>query len=193
MQEECGPGEESPERTIREATRHLVRSLELLDRVLRAPVKPSDPAPVSIRELLEFLGALHRILRSSVTLDLTSVLSQSLPAITATEEHLEHALLNVLMNAIEACAERQDSRIAVTATAGGGRVVLDFADNGPGLAPEVGSRLFEPFVTTKARRPMAGLGLAVARELLGRTGGTLEYEPRKPDGSLFVVTLPVWR
>lgn len=192
MQEAYGPDDDPPEKTIREATRHLVRSLELLDRVLRTPSRAADPGPVSLREVLEFLGALHGVHRSPVALDMGAALAQSLPAVSAVEDHLEHALLNVLMNAIEACAGRQDGQITVTAVVSGGRVVLDFADNGAGIAPEVRGRLFEPFATTKTGPQFAGLGLAVARELLGRAGGTLELGQPTAGGARFIVTLQVW-
>jgi two-component system C4-dicarboxylate transport sensor histidine kinase DctB len=66
-------------------------------------------------------------------------------------------------------------------------------DNGPGVAAEVAGRLFEPWVTTRTDRPFAGLGLAVARELMTRMGGTLTYDKEKSPGTRFVMTLKVWR
>ncbi len=193
MHEEYGSDEEPPENTIREATRHLVGSIELLDRVLRPPYTPADPGPISVRNVLQFLGALHRTHRSRVALDLTQALAQSLPAVTGVEDHLEHALLNVLMNAVESCAEREDGRIVVTARVIDQCVLLDFADNGSGVAEEMWGRLFEPFATTKADSPFAGLGLAVARDLLKQAGGSVEFEPAKAMGARFVVALRIWR
>ena len=193
MHEEAGPDDEPAEDTIRTATRHLVRSLELLAHVLRAPATPPRAGPVSLREIMEFLGALHQARHSTVELDLTSVLSQSLPKVAGVNDHLEHALLSILVNGLEAFADGQDGAITVTATVDAERVQLDFADNGSGVAHGLLPRLFEPFVTTKPQGRLSGLGLFVARELLARSGGRVEYEPGPSIGSRFIVTLQNWR
>lgn len=192
LHEEREPGDEAPEHTIRKATRHLARSLQLLDRMLRLSAGPGETGPVSLRGVLEFLEALHRVRQTPVGFDITSFFGPRLPAVGGVEEHLEHALLNILMNALEACDDRRDGAITVTASAATDRVVLDFADNGRGVAVEVSERLFQPFVTTKTERPLAGLGLFVARDLLARSGGTLEFQPRQSGGSRFIVTLQAW-
>ncbi|MEO7985433.1 MAG: HAMP domain-containing sensor histidine kinase [Gemmatimonadales bacterium] len=192
MHEESGQDDEPAEETIRTATRHLVRSLKLLGHTLRVPAAPPEAGPVSLREIMEFLGALHQAQHSTVELDLTSVLSQSLPAVAGVNDQLEHALLNILMNGLEACADRQDGTIMVTASADTVQVRLDFADNGSAVAPALRAQLFEPFVTSKPR-PLSGLGLFVARELLARSGGSVEYEPAPSTGSRFIVILQNWR
>jgi C4-dicarboxylate-specific signal transduction histidine kinase len=192
LNEAYGPDDEPPERTIREAATHLVRSLETLDRLLRITGRSAEQGPVSLGDALRFLDTLHHVHRSPITLDLSAALPESLPAVVAIEDHLEHALLNVYMNALEACEDRTDGRIGVTAAMADGRVVLDVVDNGRGVARELAGRLFEPFTTTKTVRPMAGLGLAVARDLLGRTGGTVEWDAGRTAGARFVVTLQCW-
>jgi C4-dicarboxylate-specific signal transduction histidine kinase len=182
------------EPTLRDATRHLVRSLELLDRILRVPSKPSrELGPVSLHDQLEYIGALHQAHRSPVTLDLAGALDARLPAVRAVDDHLEHALLNMLVNALEACSDKMEGQIAVTAAVKDDTVTLTFEDNGGGLAKEVEDRLFEPWVTTRSDRPFAGLGLAVARELVTRMGGTLTYHKDRRPGSRFVMTLKVWK
>ncbi len=193
MHDETEPEDEPPENTIREATRHLVRSLELLDRILRVPTRPEIPGPVSLRDHFEFLRGLHEVRRSPVTLDLSSALGPSLPAVTAVDDHLEQALLSLMMNALEACADAQNGHVSIAATPSNGIVVLEVEDNGRGVAREVRNRLFEPFVTTKTDRPFAGLGLAVARDIFVRVGGTLEYDSASSAKTRFVATLRTWK
>jgi signal transduction histidine kinase len=193
MQGGPDPDDDPLEHTIRDATRHLVRSLELLDRVLRVPSRSTEIGPVSLREHLEFLGELHRVHRTPVTLDMESALQPSLPAVAAIEDHLEHALLNLLFNAAEACNASAEGRIKLSAEVGSGTVALKFEDNGRGVAPEVRDRLFQPFATTRIDRPFAGLGLAVARDLLTRSGGSVDLDEANRVGARFVVTLRTWR
>ena len=64
---------------------------------------------------------------------------------------------------------------------------IDVLDNGPGIAEEVRSALFEPFVTTKPRG--TGLGLAISRSIIDAHGGRLWHETRAP-GSAFCFTIP---
>lgn len=192
MQYDPDSEDDPPENTIREATGHFVRSLELLDRVLRIPARIAEPRPVSLGNHLEFLDALHHVNRIPVMLKLSGLLP-ALPAVSAVEDHLEHALLNLLMNATEACEGRPESRIDISTTAGDGKVILEFKDNGSGIAPALRDRLFQPFTTTRTDRPFAGLGLAVARDLLARAGGTLEFDSERRDGACFIVTLRTWK
>jgi two-component system C4-dicarboxylate transport sensor histidine kinase DctB len=194
MKDEPAEGEDSPEHTMREAGRHLVTSLELLDRVLRIPSRTSgELRPVSLHDHLEFLAALHHAHRSPVTLDMGAALAAHLPAVSAADDHLEHALVNLLINALESCGDKLGGHIGITAASSDGVMTVAVEDNGPGVAAEVAGRLFEPWVTTRTDRPFAGLGLAVARELMTRMGGTLTYDKEKSPGTRFVMTLKVWR
>ena len=61
-------------------------------------------------------------------------------------------------------------------------------DDGPGIAPDVADKIFEPFVTTKSRG--AGLGLAISRRLVEEHGGRLTAANRPTGGAEFLVTLP---
>jgi signal transduction histidine kinase len=194
MNDEPADDEESPEHTMREATRHLVASLELLDRILRISSRTSaEIGPVSLHDQLGFLQALHHAHRSPVTLDMRAALATQLPAVTATDDHLEHALLNLLVNAIEACGDRMEGHIGITAAAADGAVTIAVEDNGRGVPKAVEDRLFEPWVTTRNDRPFAGLGLAVARDLVTRMGGTLTHEKGNGPGARFVMTLKRWK
>jgi two-component system, NtrC family, sensor kinase len=194
MNDDPVEGEEAPEHTMRGATRHLVTSLELLDRVLRIPSRTSgELGPVSLHDHLEFLAGLHHAHRSPVTLDMRAALDAHLPAVTAADDHLEHALLNLLMNALEACGETTEGVISITAAPADGLLTIAVEDNGRGVAEEIRGRLFEPWVTTRTDRPFAGLGLAVARDLVTRMGGTLTYDQAKSPGTRFVMTLKVWK
>lgn len=103
---------------------------------------------------------------------------------------LEQVLINLAQNALQACAGRpqaQPPRLAIEARLSrGARLRLTVADNGPGVAPGLESRIFTPFFTT--REGGSGVGLAVVRQLVHGLGGTVRYAKRPGGGSCFVLT-----
>jgi signal transduction histidine kinase len=100
-------------------------------------------------------------------------------------QRLTQALLNLLLNAVEASGEKGTVRVTVHAKHG--TVAVEVHDSGPGLSPEQQQHLFEAFYTTKADG--TGLGLAVSRELTEEMGGVLKYKDQQP-GATFVLELP---
>jgi signal transduction histidine kinase len=69
-------------------------------------------------------------------------------------------------------------------------IVLDVSDDGPGIPPDIRSRVFEPYVTTRRVGEGMGLGLAIAKKILLDHGGDLEVLASSPAGSTFRLTLP---
>lgn len=88
-------------------------------------------------------------------------------------DRLRQVLLNLSINAIQAMNERGRLELCAERCSDGGQILV--RDTGPGIDPELGRRLFEPFQTTKASG--AGLGLALSRRIAERHGGTLEWVP----------------
>jgi signal transduction histidine kinase len=68
-------------------------------------------------------------------------------------------------------------------------VQIYIKDTGRGIPPEVASRLFDPFYTTKQKG--TGLGLAISQQIVEEHGGTIEADVTEPQGATFIVTLPV--
>jgi two-component system OmpR family sensor kinase len=109
----------------------------------------------------------------------------ALPPVAADAARLRQVFANLLVNAAQA---QQQGTVFVQACAEGDAVKISVADSGPGVPDEIGERLFELYFTTKSGG--TGLGLAVARRLVERHGGTLVHERRPGAGATFVVTLP---
>ena len=109
------------------------------------------------------------------------------PRVLLSHQHLVQVLLNLVLNAAHA-APRGHVSVGV-ARAGDARVRVEVEDDGPGIAPEVRGRLFEPFVTTKPVGEGTGLGLAVCRGLVEAVGGSITAEGEAP-GARFVIELP---
>jgi two-component system, NtrC family, nitrogen regulation sensor histidine kinase NtrY len=107
---------------------------------------------------------------------------------------LRRVLANLVENSIQAATEAGRSpAVVVTAAVGGapGTAVLHVDDNGPGVAAETGSRVFDPYFTTKESG--TGLGLAIVRKIVIDHGGdvTVARAPAPLGGARFTVVLPV--
>ncbi|HSL20041.1 MAG TPA: ATP-binding protein [Vicinamibacterales bacterium] len=105
---------------------------------------------------------------------------------------LRQALLNLCRNAVEACVEAgRPPEIAIDATIDGqGRALrLVIADNGPGIDPALGDRVFQPFVTGRSRG--TGLGLALVQKIVVTHNGRVAAGRSATGGAAFQISLPL--
>lgn len=105
---------------------------------------------------------------------------------------LEQVLLNLLSNAVDA-APAAGGVVEVELRSEDGYVLIEVADNGPGIDSGVAERIFEPFVTTKPEGMGTGLGLAICRRLATSMGGTITVANRPGGGAVFTLRLPLLR
>jgi len=108
-------------------------------------------------------------------------------AVRVDAAQLEHALVNLLDNALKASPS-----VHLDVTPGNGEVVFRVADDGPGVAPDERDVIFEPFARGSSANGSrgAGLGLAIARGFLEVNGGRLWLEPDEGHGATFAFSLP---
>lgn len=102
-------------------------------------------------------------------------------------EMIRQVLVNLCDNSAHAAA--RSVAFAFRRTREG--IALEVADDGPGLAPEIRERLFEPYTTTRRIGEGMGLGLAISRKILLDHGGDLELAASSPAGTTFRLLLPV--
>ncbi|MGI6245137.1 MAG: sensor histidine kinase [Pseudochelatococcus sp.] len=108
--------------------------------------------------------------------------------VLADKVQIQQVLVNLLRNALEAVQDSETREIRVTTTpAGDGMVEVSVIDTGPGLAPDVARRLFQPFVTTK--RNGMGVGLSISRTIVEAHGGQIGAEAAPGGGTIFRFTL----
>lgn len=102
---------------------------------------------------------------------------------------IQQVLLNLVRNAVEAMAESPRRELTVSSRLSKGKMVeISIADTGPGLAPQVAERLFQPFVTTKAQG--MGVGLSICRTIVEAQGGKIWVEDNPGGGAVFRLTVP---
>ncbi len=106
---------------------------------------------------------------------------------------IERTALNIITNAIGAMDK--GGKLTVDISARNGDVTFRVADNGPGMSPEVLSRVFEPFFSVRPAEEgsvvrATGLGLAVSKRLVERSGGRIEIESEQERGTTVTVSLP---
>jgi signal transduction histidine kinase len=127
----------------------------------------------------------HRFVKAGVRL--TFRVPDALPRIRCEPRLLEHALVNLLLNACEACAK--DGQVVVELQPHAGMVEFAVVDEGAGIDEAIAARVLEPFFTTKATG--TGLGLAVANEIVKTHRGTLGITPLRPKGTRVAFQVPV--
>ena len=176
--------------TLRDASRQLSRALELLSRVVH-PTSSLEPGPVSVRDSIEFVVALYRHAGGRIGTEIE--VERGLPPAVGVERHLEHALLNLVLNAAAAMHDRPDGRIHIAGRTADDRIEVAVADTGPGVPAGLAERLFTRDLLQWSGSRLSGAGLLVAHEMLRATGGTIELARDGGTGATFVITLPVWR
>jgi signal transduction histidine kinase len=115
---------------------------------------------------------------------------QAVPVVPMEASALGQVVMNLLLNAAQAAdpASRSVHRTVVTVGVEGDEAVISVSDNGVGIFSEDRERIFDPYYTTRPEG--AGLGLAVARELVSSVGGTIDVFSEPKVGSTFTVRLP---
>ena len=186
-----------------EARANLVRISHLVERLGRityqlkafAHKTLEPPTPVALQKVIgDALFGLTPRLREAGIAVTVEVVPPDLKAL-ADAMRLEQVLVNLLGNAIDALAGTEAPAITVRASregrhGAGGQVVLVIGNNGPVIPPEVLSRLFEPFVTTKPAGKGLGLGLVLSARLVQGFGGRLHGGNLAPSGVAFTIELP---
>lgn len=194
-----------------EAGRHLIStgaaSADRIAELMEKAAAQAQRAGEVIRQLRQFVSKgdterrtqnLNQLVEEALALGLVGArqlsvrvsldLDHELPPVTVDPVQIQQVILNLVRNAIEAMegVDRRELRVATRQT--GDEVEASVADTGPGIAPELADRLFQPFVTTK--KAGMGLGLSICREIIEAHHGHLTAGSRGGGGTVFSLTLP---
>ena len=133
----------------------------------------------------------HKMRLSGIEADMR--LDPALPAVPCDASQIQQVVLNLVMNAAEAKRSPGRGHVVVTTrrSEDGHAVLLEVADDGPGIPRENLDRIFDPFFTTKEEGKSLGLGLSVVYGIVESHGGTIDVHSVVGQGTTFSVSLPL--
>jgi signal transduction histidine kinase len=200
-QSKLGDREPTIGRLLGHAIEGAERGAELTKRLLAfARHQPLEPGPVVLADVVERTLPL---LRGSLgeRIKITTALAPDGPTALADASQVEHALINLVLNARDAMPDGGQLTVETgrATRASGGLsdpanstyAMLAVGDTGVGMAPEVAHRVFEPFFTTRRDRGGTGLGLSTVFGFARQSGGHLELETEPGRGTLVRLLLPL--
>jgi PAS domain S-box-containing protein len=156
--------------------------------------RPAHPEkkPVGINGILEkTLDLLEPTLKTE-NIEIVKELDPRLPYILGDFHQVQQVFTNLITNAQQAMSSRPTpGRLVLRSRAEAGKVILEVADNGAGIPPEVLPRIFDPFFSTKKMGSGTGLGLSVSYGIIREHGGELRVETRVGQGTTFQAIFPV--
>ena len=169
----------------------LFKEIKRLNRVVTdflSYARPTQPALVDC-DLNQLISESISIIKpeadkKQIRLNLHSV--SKLPQIQADSSQLKQALLNLLLNSLQAI--EKSGEISITSETSNGWISVEIKDTGPGISPENLSRVFTPFFTTKNEG--VGLGLGIVERIVRNHRGKITVESQFGQGTTFTIRLP---
>jgi two-component system sensor kinase FixL len=150
--------------------------------------RESRKSPEDMKEVIREAVSLGMVGHSHSNVKLILSLKPGLPRVPIDKVQIQQVLLNLVRNAMEAMAEVEKRELTISCDLGSEDLCITVRDTGPGLAPQVAARLFQPFVTTKTDG--MGIGLKICQSIIEGHGGTIVARPGGP-GATFVIHLPL--
>ncbi|MCA8976060.1 MAG: PAS domain S-box protein [Planctomycetes bacterium] len=151
-----------------------------------------QPQPTALHDVVERTLRLMGENLKRHGIQLTVEVPDEIPQVMARPQQVQQVLLNLLINAKDALLTKPESRnVTLFGGSDGEFAHLGVQDNGPGIPDELGSRIFEPFVTTKRARGGTGLGLSISKSIIEGYGGRIELDTKPGTGATFRICLPV--
>jgi PAS domain S-box-containing protein len=161
----------------------IVKALRDFARLDESELKEADLNP-GIESTIVIMRGEARKKQVELVLELTS-----LPPVLCFPARLNQVVLNLVVNAMDACP--QGGRVTVRTEAVPDGVVIHVRDTGHGIDPAIRDKIFDPFFTTKPPGKGTGLGLSISYQIVQDHGGRIEVESAPGQGTVFQIHLPL--
>jgi two-component system sensor kinase FixL len=143
----------------------------------------------NVRKLIEEASALALVGAKDTGVRVRFDFAPGADSVLADKVQIQQVLLNLMRNAIEAMEKSETRDLVIgAAPAENNMIEIRVTDTGSGIAPEISSQLFQPFVTTK--RQGMGVGLSISRTIVEAHGGAIAVRGNPGGGTIFTLTLP---
>ena len=167
--------------------------LKRLENIVKRFLRLASPSALELEEvnLLALVGHVRKLLGPEAAareVELTTMVDPKLPVIRADGGQLTQALLNLVINALQAVSRGGRIVVRVEESAADNSILVQVHDSGPGVPPEKLAAVFEPYFTTKEEG--SGLGLWIAQQIAAAHSGTLEVANAPEGGAVFRLRLP---
>jgi signal transduction histidine kinase len=155
----------------------------------------SRPTPVDreATDLNQIASQIVRLLEPEARkrdVGISTAFADVLPPVIVHDAQVKQVLMNIVLNAIQACPARGTVAVGTRGEAAG-TCAVEIADSGVGIPPEQLAHIFEPFFTTKDQG--SGLGLYIAHRIVTDHGGTIDVAARAGGGTVFTIRFPIAR
>jgi two-component system, LuxR family, sensor kinase FixL len=142
----------------------------------------------SVKKLVEEASALALVGAKDQGVRVRFQFDPAIDLVLADKVQIQQVLINLLRNALDAMETSQRRELVISAAPGDDDMIaISVADTGSGIAPEMTSQLFQPFITNK--RHGMGVGLSISRSIVEAHGGQIDAEPNPAGGTIFRFTL----
>jgi signal transduction histidine kinase len=177
----------------------IIEQIDRVSRTLRqlldfSRLQPTAVRPVALGPLARDVYELLRVEAERRRVSLEVDVPETLPALAADPDQLQQVLVNLALNACDACGAGGRVWLGAAAPEGAwGEVTLTVRDDGCGIPRENLNQVFDPFFTTKKRGQGTGLGLTMVAHVVRNHGGRLELESEPGRGTCVTVLWPAAR
>jgi two-component system sensor histidine kinase HydH len=148
-----------------------------------------DVESVEVSRIINHVCELLRPEAAARQIEIVAQVEQGLPDLRADPVRLTQAVMNLVINAVQAV--ERNGRVEVSAARVDEAISVAVRDSGPGIPPEKVASIFEPYFTTKPEG--SGLGLWIAQQIVTAHGGTLKAQNGQERGAVFSMLLPLKR
>jgi len=184
-----------PER-IREIMQRILGNAQMLGKLMENLRLLTRQPTEKIYSGVDIADVVHRCLsllepeRKRLGVIVNAYLEKDAPKVQGVQSQLEQLVINLLTNSFNAC-KSPGGHVTVRSTRKKEMMVLEFEDDGVGIAPENLERVFEPFFSTQKERNAAGLGLFTAQTIVDEHGGKISIRSEPGVLTIFTVELPI--
>jgi signal transduction histidine kinase len=189
--------EDLPERARRRLAiveTQIHRMSEIIQQYLTHTRGPLARKEISINDIIRDTVTLLQPIFQQRSVEVSSSLWKTLPVVHGDANSIQRVLINVLDNAVDACADKGTIKIVTfecpPATHRAAGITIEIIDSGVGIPPEMLPKIFDLFVTTKPPGKGTGMGLVICQEIIKAHGGAIHIASQLGAGTTVSIYLP---